>query len=118
MRKVTNINSDSKQKFNFVLENGTIVTVQLNYVDNQGGWFYSLSYPLTGFSLNNRRLINSPNMLRSFRRIIPFGLACIVSDGQEPIYQDDFINERCSIYFLNSTEILTVETIIKDTLSA
>ncbi len=113
MQKVTNINSDSRQKFNFALESGIELTVILNYVDNQAAWFFSIASPVNGFAVTNRRLTNSPNILRAFRRIIPFGFACTVSDGEEPIYQQDLVSGRVSLYFLSPEEVLEVEAFIK-----
>ncbi len=55
-------------------------------------------------------------MLRQFRNIIPFGLACVIADGFEPVYQDDFTSGRASLYLLNEADVAEVETLIIVTL--
>lgn len=92
---------------------GNLITVTVEFVASQRGWFYSIEYPgWTGVS--RRRLVASPNMLRQFRGVIPFGISCNVSDGQEPINKDDFTSGRVQIYILNTAEdIAEMESFIK-----
>ncbi len=114
MKKLTSFTNDAKQTLNLILDDESRVNMSLNYIDAQAGWFYSLTYG--SFQANNMRLVNSPNMLRKFRNIIPFGLACLVSDGFEPVYLDDFTSGRVTMYLLNSTDVAETETLIIDTL--
>jgi hypothetical protein len=51
-------------------------------------------------------------MLRAFRNILPFGLACTVADGMEPVFLTDFSEGRASIYLLQAEDIDTVEAFI------
>ncbi len=110
MRQITSLTDDASQILTLVLEDGTRVNMTIQYVPNQEGWFYSLTYG--AFIVNNRRLVNSPNMLRQFRNIIPFGLACTVLDGYEPVYQNDFTSARVSLYTLTTQDVLDVEDLI------
>ena len=87
---------------------GDLITFNLDYISSNKGWYYSLTYG--SFSLSNRRIVVGVNLLRAFRNILPFGLACITTDGYEPIYLDDFKNGRASFYLLDSTDILTIES--------
>lgn len=97
-----------------VLDDGTRVNMSLSFWPSQQGWFYSLVYG--DFEVNNRRIVNSPNLLRQFRSIIPFGICCTIIDGYEPVYQNDFTAGRASLYVLNSSDILLTETLITITL--
>jgi hypothetical protein len=55
-------------------------------------------------------MVNSANMLRQIRNIIPFGLACLMTDLYEPVFIEDFANGRATLYTLNSTDVALVET--------
>lgn len=108
MKLISSITKDANQIITLVLDDGSRMILTLVYKDNQQGWFYSISYG-TVFNCNNRRIVTSPNMLRAFRDIINFGLACMSSDGYEPVFIDDFSTERAKLYILNSTEVQYVE---------
>ena len=107
MRLLDSITSDPNQSFKIALDDGTKVNFSLTYKQGQLGWFYSLTYG--SFQIKNRRIVNSPNMLRAFREIIPFGLACVVLDLQEPLYVDDFSGGRVELYILNPEDVAMVE---------
>lgn len=114
MRLINSLTDDAKQLLSLVLEDQSRVQMRLNYIPAQAGWFYSLQYG--DFIIYNRRLVNSPSVLRQFRNLIPFGLACIVSDGYEPVYQDDFASGRVSLYVLTEAEVVETEEFIIVTL--
>lgn len=114
MKKITALTNDAKQSVNLVLDSGARVSMQINFIPNQVAWYYSLTYGT--FNVNNMRLVNSPNMLRKFRNIIPFGIACTVLDGYEPIFQSDFTSGRATLYLLNQTDLTSTETLITLTL--
>jgi len=112
MKQFSSLTNDAKQKTAITLDDGTLVSVTLEYRDNQRGWFYSLNYGATGFVINNRRLVVSPNMLRAFRNIIPFGFACISAGGSEPVFLNDFVSGRVGLYILESSDIPVAEAVI------
>jgi len=109
MRWINEITADPRQRHTLLLDDGSTVTLTLTYIANQRGWFYDATY--TGFIVSGKRVVMSPNMLRAFRDIIPFGFACVVSDGLEPIFQNDFVNQRAKFYLLtNAEEVADVES--------
>jgi len=108
MKQIQSITDDPKQKMTFILENGDKVIISLEFISGQKGWFLSLEYG--SFKVRNRRVVTSPNMLRAFKNILPFGIACITADKQEPIYKDDFSTGRAEMFILNETDIDYVET--------
>lgn len=114
MRQITSLTNDTKQLVNLVLDDASRVAFKINYIAAQQGWFYSVQYG--DFKVLNRRLVNSPNILRAFRNIIPFGIACLVSDGFEPVYLDDFSSGRVTFFLLNSADVIETETLIIITL--
>lgn len=116
MQLITAITNDPIQTLGLILDDGSTVQMQLNYIPAQQGWFYSLTYGT--FQANLMRVVNSPNMIRKYRNIIPFGLSCTTIDGYEILNQSDFISGRASIFVLNPTDVSDVETMITVTLPA
>lgn len=112
MRIINAISNSPNQQIVLVLDDGTKLSMTLNYLANQQGWFYSLNYNNSQWVVNNRRIVTSPNMLRAFRNIIPFGLAITCSDGNEPVFIDDFSDGRVKLYLLDASDVLTVEGLI------
>lgn len=112
MKKITILNDQPKQNMNLILDNGSVVAFALRYVNNQQGWYYSVSHSQSGFASTNRRLVNNPNNLRQFRKTAKFGLACLVSDGGEPIQLGDFVSGRVSLYILDSADLQPVEDLV------
>lgn len=98
MYKIPGLTADAKQNMKILSPDGAPIDLTLEYRQQQRGWFFSLTY-LT-FSLLNRRLVISPNMLRQFQGVIPFGIAANSTDGGEPVFKDDFLTGRVTLYIL------------------
>ena len=107
MRLINNLTDNVNQTSRIILEDGSELNITLIYMENQQGWFYSLTWG--SFVINNKRLVVGLNILRQFRDLIPFGLACNSIDGYEPIYADDFSIGRIKVYTLNASDVLTIE---------
>lgn len=107
MKKINELTSQPKQNHVFTLEDGTVINITFEYRSNQSGWFISFSYLTRTF--NNRRIVNSPNMLRQFKDLIPFGFACTVTGGGEPTFKIDFESKRAVFYLLNEEDVQFVE---------
>ena len=114
MQQVTAITDDSLQNLGIILEDGSTVQMTLQYIPAQQGWFYSLSYG--SFKVNLMRIVVSPNMIRKYRNIVAFGFAVTTKDGYEVIKQSDFVSGRAKMYVLNSTDVISVETLITKTI--
>lgn len=110
MTWINNINSDPNQKITLSLPSGGTATLECFYRSGQQGWFYTLTYGEKIF--RNRRIVTSPNMLRAFRNLVPFGLSCVTVDDLEPVFIDDFSSGRAKLYLLDSADILEVEGLI------
>ena len=108
MLQITTITNSPYQTAIFKLENGQPLQFTLRYSYNQQGWYYNFTYG--SYTVNNRRMVQSANMLRQIRNIIPFGLACLVTDLYEPVFINDFINGRATLYTLNPADVALVET--------
>ena len=108
MQKITSITSRAKQKFSLVLENNETVEFLLYYLPRQQGWFYDFTY--NNLTVKSSRAILTPNALRQFKNIIPFGIAFIGDGYVEPFAIDDFSSGRISLYVLNKDEVQQIES--------
>ena len=104
--------ADPRQNMRISLEDGVIISVTLEYKENQQGWFMDIDSDV--FTCHGRRLVSSPNLLRSFRGIIDFGIAVVTADGQDPAFKDDFTSGRVKFYTLNSEDVTEIEEKIQD----
>lgn len=103
MLTIQGITSDPLQKMRLVLPNGSPLTMTINFVPLQIGWFINnLTYGT--FKLNGFRVVTSPNMLFQYSNQIPFGLACYSTQNREPSQQQDFQSGACVLYLLTADE--------------
>lgn len=110
---IQQITSDPFQKQTLVLEDGTSLTLVLNFIPMQYGWFIqSLTYQT--FTLQGLRICNSPNMLNQFRNQIPFGLACYSDGNREPSQQEDFSSGASKLYILSAAEVAQYMELLKN----
>lgn len=110
MRQLTELTNEFKQSFVFRTEANQNFNFYLEFIPSQQSWYYNLSYG--NLTLNGQRLATSPNILRQFRNLLPFGIACITDDASEPFLIDDFITERVKVYLLTPSDVLLAEDII------
>jgi len=112
MRIINEITDEPRQKHTLTLDDGSSVEFEIVYIRNQRGWFYSYTYG--DFVIVNQRLVVSPNLIRKYKNILPFGFACTTTDGYEPVNQDDFSTKRASFYLLNQEDVAAVEVFINE----
>lgn len=108
MQQITGFTEDSKQNLLFYLESDKIIEFYFEYRDNVNSWFYTIKY--NNFIVRNRKLVNSPNIIRQYKNILPFGIAVISNDKLEPLFQNDLIRERIQIFILDQNEVKEIET--------
>ena len=114
MQQVTAITDDIIQTSGIILDDGSVVQMTLQYVPAQQGWWYSLSYG--SWQADLMRIVVSPDMLRKYRRVIPFGLAVSTIDGYEVVNQSDFVSGRASMFSLNAADVKSAEILITKTI--
>ena len=110
MIQLTNLTDAASQQTIVTLDDGTYMTLLLEYFGGIQRWMYSISHPL--ITLNAQNLCQSPNLLRPYRTQIDFGLACTAADFVDPVTINDFINGRVALYVLNATDIANIESSI------
>lgn len=110
MQLIGGISSDANQKQKVTLPSGKTFSMTLVFRPMQLGWFIDISYE--SFTLNGLRVCTSPNMLRQYKNLIPFGMACFVDDNLEPMLQQDFSSDRAKLYLLSLSEVQDFEDLL------
>ena len=107
MKLLTEISQDPKQRFDVKTEDNQTFELKLEYSDQQQGWFYSITFG--DIVINNARLVTSPNIIRQFKNVLPFGIFIATDDLSEPLFIDDFSTERVKFLLLTPDEVEQVE---------
>lgn len=107
MKQITTLTNNSKQKITIVQENGEQFIFQLIYLPAQEIWIYNIEKD--NFVAKGRTLVLGANIIRRFRRLINFGIACVSNDSIEPFHINDFTENRIKIYILTKEEVEQIE---------
>lgn len=108
MQLLTELTDDYKQKYSITNEDNQTFDLLLEYIELQESWLFSISYG-DSFTLNNNRLVYSPNILRQYKNIIPFGLSVNTIDKSDPYFLSDFTSSRVELYVLTEEEVEQIE---------
>lgn len=108
MTVLDGIRATGKQKLKTAASNGDLIEITLYFLPASQNWKMDVVY--NDFELYGFRVCNLPNLLCQFSNVIPFGMACTVSDGGEPFLINDFSGGRCELIILDSDEVEAVET--------
>lgn len=110
MNLVDTISDDANQLLQVVLDTGE--TVQLELVFRPAIQRWSISVLASSIEIDGLNLCVFPNILRAWRQVIDFGLACIADDGVDPFQLDDFSTGRCRLYVLDAADVSAIEAAI------
>ncbi len=107
MQQITTLTDEPKQRHQLVLDNNETVDFRLYFSARQQAWYFDFSYK--DLTCNGFKVVLTPNALRCFRRIIPFGIAFDTEGFVEPFQIDDFSSGRVKMYVLNAEDVQAVE---------
>lgn len=107
MQQITQITNKPKQHLTLLLENNETVDFKLYYSPRQQSWFYDFNYK--EITQKGSRVVLTPNALRQFKKIIPFGISFSANSLVEPFSITDFSSGRVTMYILNASEVTQVE---------
>lgn len=110
MRYLNKVNDSAYQRFFLTGNPGQRITMTLRYLPSQQLW--SADFVYGDFVLNGIIVTASPNILRNYSNIIPFGIACTTIDGLDPYYLDDFTLQRANLFLLTRDEVQAAELTI------
>ena len=107
MQLLDEISDDPKQQFSVITSGGQTFELYLEYRETQELWFGNIVW--NELVINGLCFVNSPNALRQWKNLIPFGLAIVTNDAGDPYYLDDFAKGRAFAYVLSEDEVKSVE---------
>lgn len=107
MQIVENITSAVKQKMTLKLENSETCDFWLHYNARMQAWYFGFTYK--DISISDLKVCLHPNILRQFRRIMPFGISFVSENQVEPFLETSFSRGLCEMWVLTSDEVQTVE---------
>ena len=107
MKIITEFTDNPKQTCTLVLENQETVAFNLRFYETQLSWYFDFTY--NDVISNGNKVVLGANILRSFKNIIPFGLAFQANDGVEPFAVDDFTTGRVTVYLLSKADVEAME---------
>jgi hypothetical protein len=110
MTRIEELTNDAAQLHHVLLEDKTTADITLTYLPAIQRWQLDISHE--NLAMNCQLITVNPNMIRQWRNIAGFGLACFAEDGVDPFQIDDFINGRVQLYMLGPTDIDYVEDTI------
>lgn len=107
MQIIETLTSYPNQLHQLVLDNGDTAEFRLYFSIRQLCWYFDLSY--NGIIINGAKVVLSPNTLRQYKKILPFGIA-FFSDGMaEPFQVTDFADGTIQMGILNAEEVEQLE---------
>lgn len=112
MTIIDNLTDAANQTSTLILPDNTAATLQLIYRPRTKRWTANVAYTNANFAVNGLNLCCFPNVLRSWRRVIPFGLAFMTADFTDPVALEDFASGRVTVYLLTAAEVAQVESLI------
>lgn len=107
MKLLNKINATAYQKFFLTGNPGSRIAMELRYLASQQKWIMNLQQD--DFVANGIGVVGSPNILRCFKNVIPFGIACKTVDGLDPFFIDSFSTGAAQLYLLTAEEVQTIE---------
>lgn len=107
MLQINGLTNDAMQEC--VLDGipGIQVSLTLRFMPRIQTWNMDVSYQ--DFLAQGIPILSCPNMLRQWRNIIPFGIACTNIYQLDPYTINDFINGNSSLFLLNASDVQGVE---------
>lgn len=119
MQQIDGLTTYPNQQLTLKLLDGSILKMTLIFLESQNGWFFkNLDWNNGQWIENGRRITTHPNMLRQYKNIIPFGLACYTINNREPTQQQDFTptevggTAASSLFILTAQEVIDVDKAI------
>ena len=107
---VDNLTNSADQLTILILGDGTTVSLELLYHGATQRWVANITYGNT--TINGLGLCCSPNILRQWRNVLPFGLAIVTTDQTDPFSINDFSSGRVLIYLLNAADVIAMEDLV------
>ena len=110
MNQITGLTDQPKQQTTLVLADGSRVTLLIQYLAQQTAWSVDVTWGT--FIAQGLILVASPNWLRQFRDVIPFGISVLTAGNLDPTDQEVFVNGSASLFLLDPADVTAVEAAV------
>jgi len=91
---------------------GGVISFTFYYRPRVQAWFMDIAFKT--FEMNGYKINHGPNILASYKNIIPFGFMVLLTDDLDPCLINDFTSGRVFLYLMTSAEVAEVEDYIND----
>jgi hypothetical protein len=113
MQQITGITSDAYQQQTITLPSGLQMVMRMRFIPQQYGWFFE-QITAGSVTINGIRICTVPNILRQWKNILDFGIACKTDGNREPTQLEDFSNGYSILYLLDSDDVEEYESYLKN----
>lgn len=107
MQYINRLNNAAYQQSFLTGNPGQRIVMTVRYMPSQQLWLMDISY--NDFNLYGIPVLFALNMLRNYNKLIPFGIGCTTTDGQDPYSIEDFASGYAKLYLLSAEECQAVE---------
>lgn len=108
MQIVTSLTNEPNQLHTLILENNDTADLRLYYFARMQSWYIDLEYGEK--VIKGLKVVLSPNLLRQFRKVLPFGLSFFADNSYvEPFEIEAFSSNRVQMGIINKEEIQDIE---------
>ena len=108
--QLNNLTNHADQVMVLQLPAGGIATLELMYHGATKRWIMNLEYG--DVVIDGIGVCCHPNLLRQWKNVIPFGLACATQFQTDPTEFSDFVNGNAVLYLLDEADVQFVESSI------
>ena len=107
MLAINSLTNDASQQFTLTGIPGVQIGVLMRFMPRIQQWVMNISYG--SFEADGIPILCSPNILRQWRNVIPFGLACTNVFFVDPYTLNDFADGSSSLFLLDSADVAAIE---------
>lgn len=105
---IDNLTGFANQVSQLQLPDGSVASMSLLYNGTTERWTMNVTYG--NFTCNSIGVCCYPNILRQWKNVIPFGIACATADETDPFDVNDFLTKRAVLYLLTESDVSSVES--------
>ncbi len=113
MTIIDNLTDAADQTTTLILPDNTTATLRLRFRPRTGRWIADVAYAPANLNAKGLNVCAGPNILRPWRRTIPFGIAIVTPNFlTDPFDINDFLTGRATAYLLNAADVKAVESVV------
>jgi hypothetical protein len=110
MVQIDNLTDAADQVSTLQMPDGSVGTLELIFLASCSLWMFNFTHPqFPNGADNGQMLCQHPNILRNFKNVLDFGMACESVNGNNPVSVEDFANGNITLYILDASDVAAVE---------